>query len=106
MGSSSCSCSKHVTGQTGQSYVSVTISGNITLPNFPLEPEGSASSSTSGYQSHTQFDLSSNSSSKSVMALKPKAKAQVEAEDWKPSYVDSRESSVEKYFMGLWYYVF
>ena len=70
-------------------------SGKVAPPNTPEGLEGATTShQPKEPHLHVQSDSSSRMSAKYVMRYKSNAKAQPEAEAWRPSYAESREPSV------------
>ena len=80
-----------MTEQYTQPSAPPAVSGVVAPPHMTEELKGATISSQFVDQVPVQSYLSSKASSKLVMVCKPITKAQLESEDWRPSYVGSRE---------------
>ena len=73
-------------GQATQIEVSSAAIGIVVSPKGPKQLEGPTSAHSSMDHSHVQSDSSNKASFKCVIVCKPKTKAQLEAEAWRPLY--------------------
>ena len=94
-----------MTGKATQPEASFAANGIVGTPNCLEELEGVATSFSSTHHSHLQSDLYKKRQAPSQSwYVNPMTNAQLEAEAWRPSYKECRESSVENdYACGLQY---